>query len=165
MLNIIKKISDLIKERKYSTAMNCIDNHLVIDTNNINLLHLKAYIYQKNNNILKAEEVFLNILDIYPYDEIAVDSLFRLYSKTNRSNDAFNIISRLSHQETFETTLAIAKTYYNLYLYEDALKYANKLEKLYPNNIEVYLLLSNIYLSLDFFDISEVYFNKAKELK
>lgn len=161
MIDIIYIISNLIKNKKYNSAIECIEKSLCESKEIIDLLQLKAYVYTKLNDYYTAESIYLNILDIDYENEIAIDKLFHFYCTAEKIDEAFNIKSKLNDNETVITLLNIARNYYNLYLFDDALKYSKKLEFLSPNTPSNLILLSDIYLKFNDFNKYEYYLNKA----
>jgi len=90
----VELIRYLINNKNFDEAETQIENNLLIYPNNIDLLHIKAWLYLAQNKLTESEELFNKIIESKEKNPLALAGLARIYRIKGDKNKSLEYINR-----------------------------------------------------------------------
>lgn len=156
-------VESYLKLGYLAKAESCLEEIEKTKPNNIDIAFLKGKYHLMARNPVNAISHFEFVLDREPKMVQAHYLLGLAYLAAGHNNLGYqSLIKALSLDNMYtDAELALADYYYKHYAYDSALEHASRIAAREPENYRVQLIMGNILLAQEQFDIALICFQKA----
>ena len=131
----------------YKTAAQYYEQAYKLDENSMDISIFRALNYLKMNDTDKALKLFLEAMKKFPSQYLILFNIGLIYYGKGNYDAAKEFLSdAYSLYQDPEIMNVLALTFFELKEYDNARNLALKLEQMYPENINILLLLAKIYI-------------------
>ena len=125
-----------------------------------------AEIYEKDNQLETAAEEYIRASNIRPNEDKLQFKIAELFNKTERKNDAVNILKELLKKkpDMQEASMLLGDIFYEQERFKEAVSVYLDALQYNPENYDLYYSLGMVYTRLNDFQSAKEYYEKAAEL-
>ncbi|MEQ1636042.1 MAG: tetratricopeptide repeat protein [Methylococcales bacterium] len=117
-------------------AIALLDKTLAVQSNDINLLNLKGFVYLNQKNFANAEQIYTKIIDLFKKEEIGYRNLAAAYIAQNKLDQALKIYQQglAVLPQNINLMQSMTKLYQKMAKPEEAIALYDQLLKINPDN-------------------------------